>query len=73
VSSRRLFIVLTASVAVVIVAFTGASLFGFGGNILQDRIHNLAEVGAGLLAAALALTERSPPVVLVVLVGLRSA
>ena len=55
-SSRRLFIVLTASVAVLIVAFTGASLLGFGGDVLQDRIHNVAEVGAGLLAAGLALT-----------------
>jgi diguanylate cyclase (GGDEF)-like protein len=55
VSSRRLFIVLTASTAVLIVVFTGASLLGFGGNVFQDRIHNLAEVGAGLLAAGLAL------------------
>jgi diguanylate cyclase (GGDEF)-like protein len=55
VSSRRLFIVLTAAIAVLIVVFTAASLLGFGGNVFQDRLHNLAEVGAGLFAAALAL------------------
>jgi diguanylate cyclase (GGDEF)-like protein len=55
VLSRRLFIAVTALTSVLIVVFVGASLLGLGGNVFEDRIHNLAEVGAGLVAGALAL------------------
>jgi diguanylate cyclase (GGDEF)-like protein len=55
VTSRRLFIVVTASVAVVISVFAGASLLRLGGNVFEDRVHNLAEVGAGLFAGGMAL------------------
>ena len=54
-SSRRLFTVVTAFVAVLIAVFAGASLLGLGGNVFEDRVHNLAEVGAGLFAGCSAL------------------
>jgi diguanylate cyclase (GGDEF)-like protein len=55
VSSRRLFNAVTASVAVLIVVFVGASLLGVGGAVFEDRIHNVAEVAAGLFAGGIAL------------------
>jgi diguanylate cyclase (GGDEF)-like protein len=55
VSSRRLFIVVTASVAVLMIVFVSASLLGFAGSVFEDRIHNLAEVVAGLSAGGIAL------------------
>lgn len=55
VSPRRLLIIAAVTVAVVIVVFAGASLLGVGGDVFEDRVHNLAEVGAGLLAGGVAL------------------
>jgi diguanylate cyclase (GGDEF)-like protein len=55
VPSRRLFISVTAAVVVLIVAFVSASLLGLGGSAFEDRIHNVAEVAAGLFAGAIAL------------------
>jgi diguanylate cyclase (GGDEF)-like protein len=43
----------TAAVAVLIVVLLGASLLGVGGNAFEDGLHNVAEVGAALFAAAL--------------------
>ena len=45
----------TASVVVLIVVFVSASLLGIGGDAFEDRIHDVAEVGAGLFAGGLAL------------------
>ena len=45
----------TAAVAVLIIVLLGASLLGVGGNPFEDGLHNVAEVGAALFAAGLAL------------------
>jgi diguanylate cyclase (GGDEF)-like protein len=55
VFSRRLFVVVAALVAALGVALVGASLLGIGGNAVEDSVHNVAEVGAGLFACAIAL------------------
>ena len=43
----------SAAVAVLIIVLLGASLLDVGGNAFEDGLHNVAEVGAALFAAAL--------------------
>jgi diguanylate cyclase (GGDEF)-like protein len=45
----------TAAVAVLIIVLLGASLLRVGGNAFEDGLHNVAEVGAALFAAGIAL------------------
>jgi diguanylate cyclase (GGDEF)-like protein len=59
VSYRRLFVVSAAACGALIAVLIVASLLGLGGAELEDTIHNLAEVAAGLIAAALALLAAS--------------
>jgi diguanylate cyclase len=54
VSLRRLFTAATALVTVLIIVLVAASLLELGGAVFEDRVHNIAVVGAGLLAAAAA-------------------
>jgi diguanylate cyclase len=54
VSLRRLFTAVTALATIVIVVLVVASLLRLGGALFEDRIHNLAEVIAGLFAAVVA-------------------
>ncbi|MFZ0130291.1 MAG: EAL domain-containing protein [Candidatus Dormiibacterota bacterium] len=54
-SSRRLFGAVTAVSVILIGVFVGASLVGVGGAVFEDRLHNAAEVGAGLFAGGIAL------------------
>jgi diguanylate cyclase (GGDEF)-like protein len=55
VSSRRLFGTVTAVTVTLIIIFVGASLLGVGGAVFEDRLHNVAEVGAGVFAGGIAL------------------
>ncbi|MHB8488035.1 MAG: EAL domain-containing protein [Candidatus Dormibacteria bacterium] len=54
-AARRLFMIVTSAVLVLIVIFVSASLLGVGGNAFEDQIHNVAEVAAGLFAGGLAM------------------
>jgi diguanylate cyclase (GGDEF)-like protein len=45
----------TAVIVLLIIVFVGASLVGVGGAVFEDRLHNVAEVGAGLFAGGIAL------------------
>jgi diguanylate cyclase (GGDEF)-like protein len=55
VISRRIFVAAAACIAVLVAIGLGASLLGLGGPDLEDTIHNLAEVAAGLVAGVVAL------------------
>jgi hypothetical protein len=55
VFSRRIFVVAAACIAVLVAILLGASLLGLGGPVLEDTIHNIAEVAAGFFAGVVAL------------------
>ena len=59
VSLRRLFSVVTGAAAMLIVVLIALSILDIGGAVFEDRIHNLAEVGAGFFACAVAFTAAS--------------
>jgi diguanylate cyclase (GGDEF)-like protein len=59
VFSRRLFIVVSAIVAAVVAVLIVASVFDVGGTLLEDRVQDAAESGAGLFACAAALVAAS--------------
>jgi diguanylate cyclase len=54
VSLRRLYVATSAVVAVVVIVMLAISVGSIGGALFEDRVHNLAEVAAGLFAASLA-------------------
>src|SRR6202011_1398693 len=56
---RRLFVVSAGACGALIALLIVASLLGLGGGDLEDTIHSLAEVAAGVFAAVLALLAAS--------------